>query len=150
MMVPAAQWMKDALARNISDAFALEELAHRGIIADTHDIAGDFDLKMQIADHPAEPRGICSFPAGKGGALDLQHRFILLREDVGGRVTLKNDSAIGQRRFEVETEIMSVFCDSTPAAFGEHEAFDGNAQGRKRSVPIVECAVDEIHRQNRK
>lgn len=118
--------MEDALARSEGDVLAVEKLAHRGVVGDADDFAGDLDLEMQIADHPTKAGG----GGGVGAEGDLQHRLVFLCKDIKRRFTLENRRAVGERGFQIEAEFLAVFGDAAPAAFGEGEALDGDALDR--------------------
>jgi hypothetical protein len=145
MMMPAAKWAEDTLARGVGNLFTLEELAHSGIIAHAHDITRDLDLEVKVADHPTKACSVGGFPCGESGALDLDHRLVFLRNEIGGGFVLKNDRAIGERRLEVEAEFATILGDSAPAPFREGESLSRDAERGQSGVRIGQRAVNDLH-----
>ena len=58
---------------------------------------------------------------------------------------MEDGGAVLKRGVEVEAEFGAVFGDATPAAFGEGEAFDGDADGRVSRGVLSEGAVYDLH-----
>jgi hypothetical protein len=140
MVMRAAERMEHAFAGHVLNALAVEELAERGVVAYAHDGSGDFEWEVQIADHPSEPGSSRRIRTKR----DFQHWLIFLRDDVGGVVRLEKLRAIHERRFEIEAKLPAVIGDSTPAAFGECEAIDWNAD----DWPVASrdnCGMNEMH-----
>jgi hypothetical protein len=147
MMMPAAKRMEDALALGEGDVFSREKLTQRRIVGDTHDLAGDFEREMQVADDPSEARR-----SGRIGAeCDFQDWLIFLCDNVNAFVALEDRGVVGERSLEDETELMPIFGNPAPATLGEHEAIDGDSQNGQCAIPLGEGGVNEFQRvQNRK
>lgn len=146
-MVPvrraAAERKKDAGAGDECDALALEKQPQRGIVSDAHDFVGDLDLEMQVADHPAETRGLNRNP-------HFQNRLVFLRDDET-RLVLKNCGTVRERPIEIEAKLATILGDPAPAPFRERESVNRDARDRERQVWFGDGLVNDFQRlQNRK
>ena len=146
MPVPSAQRMKHPPARREANPLALEKLPHRRVIRHAHGLSRDLDLKMQIPNHPPQPRRHRRIPAER----NLQHRLVLLRDDINRSLALENRRAIRERRLKIKTKLPPVLRHPAPPPLREREPLDGDALHGQSASPIRERALNDVHAQKRK
>ena len=87
---------------------------------------------MQVADHPAEPRGF----RGIAG-VDFRQVLRLLRDCIDTRGGFEKNRPVIERMLQIESELPPILRHAAPAALGEGEAV--HAQLDARFAGLQDC-----------
>jgi hypothetical protein len=143
--VPARQRPEYLYCGREGDVFAVEHLSNRGVIGSEDRAFANREWKVQVADHPAEPRSVDGVVAER----DLQNGLRFLLNDVGCLFVRENEGAIRQRPFKIEPKLATVFRNPAPAAFRQHLAVDRNRDASAIRVTVRQRMVNDFHDRSR-
>ena len=141
MDMAMAGGMEDAENFGKMDMLAEKHLAQGGVIGDADYIAGDLDGEMEIANEPAEARGLMPVQRKR----NFQDRLGLLLDHVASLVVFEEDLAIVERMLQVEAELRAINGHPTPTALGQRTARNRQRNPRPSLGPMVKMMMDELH-----
>src|ERR1700677_1237864 len=122
------------------NVLALQQLAHGGIGGRAHGVLLDGDGEMQVADHPADARGV------RGAVRDDFVKILrLLRDGINARLGFEKSCAVLDGMLEIKSKVGAIHGACAPPAPGEHGALHAQFNARFAGVQDCDFAVDQFH-----